>query len=41
MRVLADLHMNDPEFASIVAGCMEQLLQGRAPKEVAAGYGAA
>jgi uncharacterized protein (UPF0261 family) len=33
--LVANLHLNDPEFADIVAGCMERLLQGEAPHSVA------
>jgi uncharacterized protein (UPF0261 family) len=34
--VVADLHLNDPPFADLVAEAMEQLLQGQSPHEVAA-----
>lgn len=33
--VQADLHINDPEFADLVAGCMEGLLRGDLPRDVA------
>lgn len=35
--VVADLHLNDPPFADMVAECMERLLQGEAPHTIAAG----
>jgi uncharacterized protein (UPF0261 family) len=38
--IQADLHINDPEFAAIVAGCMARLLDGEAPQEIGARYGA-
>ncbi len=34
--VAVDLHLNDPAFAGLVAACMEGLLQGEAPQDVAA-----
>jgi len=34
--LVADLHLNDPPFADIVAECMERLLHGEAPHDVAA-----
>jgi uncharacterized protein (UPF0261 family) len=36
--ILADLHLNDPPFADIIAGCMQRLLQGETPNDVAARY---
>jgi uncharacterized protein (UPF0261 family) len=36
--LIPDLHLNDPEFARIVAGCMEALLRGDSPQEVAVQY---
>jgi uncharacterized protein (UPF0261 family) len=39
--IQADLHINDPEFANLVADCMAALLQGTAPREVAGRYGEA
>lgn len=32
--LVPNLHINDPEFADIVASCMAHLLQGKAPSEV-------
>jgi len=34
----ADLHLNDPRFSDIVAGCMAHLLQGESPQDVAARF---
>jgi len=34
--VVADLHINDPEFAAMVAAAMEGLCQGQAPHAIAA-----
>jgi uncharacterized protein (UPF0261 family) len=34
--ILADLHINDPQFADLVAECMERLLRGEAPHDIAA-----
>lgn len=34
--VVADLHINDPEFAAMVAAAMEGLCQGQAPRAIAA-----
>jgi uncharacterized protein (UPF0261 family) len=34
--ILADLHINDPEFASLVTGCMTYLLHGETPLNAAA-----
>jgi len=34
--LVADLHLNDPPFADIVAECMERLLGGESPHDVAA-----
>ena len=39
--VVADLHINDPEFAEMVAAAMEGLCQGQAPQAVAARWQAA
>jgi uncharacterized protein (UPF0261 family) len=36
--ILADLHINDPEFADIVADCAARLILGEAPHDVAAQY---
>jgi uncharacterized protein (UPF0261 family) len=36
--ILADLHINDPEFAPIVADCMARLIRGESPQEVGADY---
>ncbi len=36
--LVADLHLNDPPFADLVAGCMARLLQGKAPHDVAARF---
>jgi uncharacterized protein (UPF0261 family) len=36
--VVLDLHINDPEFADTVASCMEGLLRGESPQDVAAQY---
>ena len=33
--LVPDLHINDPEFADIVANCMAQLLQGEGATRVA------
>ncbi len=33
--ILVDAHINDPEFANIVADCMLRLLKGEAPQEIA------
>jgi uncharacterized protein (UPF0261 family) len=35
--VVADLHLNDPPFADLVAECMERLRGGEAPHTIAAG----
>jgi uncharacterized protein (UPF0261 family) len=37
--ILADLHINNPEFADLITGCMQGLLQGKAPLDVAAQSG--
>ena len=37
--LLTDLHINDPEFADLVANCMQGLLQGEAAQDVAAQSG--
>jgi len=34
--LVADLHLNDPPFADLVAGCLARLLQGESPHTVAA-----
>jgi uncharacterized protein (UPF0261 family) len=36
--LVADLHLNDPPFADIVAECMERLLEGEAPHDVTARF---
>jgi len=36
--VVADYHINDPEFADMVAGCMMGLLRGEAPEAIASRY---
>jgi uncharacterized protein (UPF0261 family) len=36
--VVPDLHINDPEFAEIVARCMEGLLRGKMPRDVVGPY---
>jgi uncharacterized protein (UPF0261 family) len=37
--IVTNLHINDSEFADLVAGCMQGLLQGQPPQEVAASSG--
>jgi uncharacterized protein (UPF0261 family) len=37
--LIPDLHLNDPEFADLVANCMQGLLGGEPPQDIAAGYG--
>lgn len=39
--VVADLHINDPEFADMVAAAMEALCQGQSPQAIAARWQAA
>jgi uncharacterized protein (UPF0261 family) len=36
--LVLDLHLNDPEFADLVASCMKELLEGNSPQDVAASY---
>jgi uncharacterized protein (UPF0261 family) len=36
--ILADLHINDPAFADLVADCMARLLRGEAPGDAAARF---
>jgi uncharacterized protein (UPF0261 family) len=36
--ILVDLHLNDPQFADTVADCMARLLDGQAPRDVAARF---
>jgi uncharacterized protein (UPF0261 family) len=36
--ILADLHINDPQFADLVAECLARLLQGESPHDVAARF---
>ncbi|MCZ7567710.1 MAG: Tm-1-like ATP-binding domain-containing protein [Ardenticatenaceae bacterium] len=36
--VLVDAHINDPQFAEVIADCMVDLVKGKSPKDIAARY---
>lgn len=36
--ILVDAHINDPDFADVVAKCTERLLQGESPQSIAARF---